>query len=77
MKNILYIGKYNGIIGGIERHIQSSAKLLQRNGYNVHYRYIEQGGNNREIFAGAFAGVKTFSADDDILQKADICFSTT
>ena len=28
MKNILYIGKYNGIIGGIERYMQLSAELL-------------------------------------------------
>ena len=32
MKNILYIGKYNGIIGGIERYMQKSADLLRQNG---------------------------------------------
>ena len=39
MKNIVYIGKYNGIIGGIERYMQKSAELLRRNGLLVHYLY--------------------------------------
>ena len=43
MKTILYIGKYNGIIGGIERYMQQSAALLMRNGFAVHYRYMEDG----------------------------------
>ena len=46
MKNILYIGKYNGIIGGIERYMQKSAELLRQNGFAVHYRYIENGGKD-------------------------------
>ena len=49
MKQILYIGKYNGIIGGIERYMQNSADLLQKNGFAVHYRYIEDGGKDQEI----------------------------
>ena len=36
MKNILYIGQYNGIIGGIERYMQKSAELLKRHGWTVH-----------------------------------------
>ena len=54
MKNILYIGRYNGIIGGIERYMQNSAKLLRRNGYIVHYLYTENGGKEQENFAAAF-----------------------
>ena len=72
MKNILYIGKYNGIIGGIERYIESSSKLLQNNGFTVHYRYIEQGGKNQEDFSGSFASIKVFSENDTLLQSADL-----
>ena len=43
MKNILYIGKYNGIVGGIERYMQKSAELLRRNAFAVHYLYTENG----------------------------------
>ena len=35
MNNILYIGRYNGIVGGIERYMQKSAELLRRNGFSV------------------------------------------
>ena len=72
MKTILYIGKYNGIIGGIERYMQKSAELLQQYGFAVHYRYIESGGKNESAFAGAFESVKIFSGDDEILQSADM-----
>ena len=72
MKQILYIGKYNGIIGGIERYIQNSADLLQKNGFAVHYRYIEDGGKDQERFTGTFESVKIFSPDDGILQTADL-----
>ena len=44
MKTILYIGKYNGIVGGIERYMQKSAELLRRHGLEVHYLYTENGG---------------------------------
>ena len=47
MKNILYIGKYNGIIGGIERYIQNSSILLRNNNYIVNYLYTENGGKDR------------------------------
>lgn len=72
MKTILYIGKYNGIIGGIERYMQQSAALLMRNGFAVHYRYIEEGGKDPETFAAAFAGIKLFSSADELLQRADL-----
>ena len=72
MKNILYIGQYNGIIGGIERYMQKSAELLKRHGWTVHYRYIEKNGKNQENFASAFDSIKIFSADDEILRRADL-----
>ena len=72
MKNILYIGKYNGIIGGIERYMQKSAELLKRNGFAVHLRYFETGGKNTCEFAAAFASVKLFSQDDELLNSADM-----
>ena len=72
MKNILYIGKYNGIVGGIERYVQKSAELLRRNGFAVHYLYTENGGMEQEIFAGAFDTIQIFSPENDWLKNADI-----
>ena len=72
MKNILYIGKYNGIIGGIERYMQKSADLLRQNGLEVHYLYTENGGNEQESFASAFDSVKLFSPGDAALQSAEL-----
>lgn len=72
MKNILYIGKYNGIIGGIERYMQKSADLLRRHGYTVHYRYIEPGGKDPEVFAAAFDSVKLFAPADEISKSVDL-----
>ena len=72
MKTILYIGKYNAIIGGIERYMQKSAELLQRNGFTVHYRYLENGGRDESAFASAFATIKKFSPDDELLQSCDM-----
>ena len=72
MKNILYIGKYNGIIGGIERYMQKSAELLQRNGFSLHYRYIEEGGEGQGAFASAFASIKKFTPHDELLKSCDM-----
>ena len=72
MKNILYIGKYNGIVGGIERYMQKSADLLRRNGFAVHYLYTENGGREQEIFASAFDSIQIFSPENDWLKNADI-----
>ena len=72
MKTILYIGKYNGIIGGIERYMQKSAELLRKYGFTVHYRYIEDGGKDQEIFNAAFDSIKSFVPKDEILQSADM-----
>ena len=60
MKNIVYIGKYNGIIGGIERYMQQSAELLRRNGFNVHYLHTDNGGKEQAKFADAFDSVSEF-----------------
>lgn len=72
MKNILYIGKYNGIIGGIERYMQKSAELLRNSGFAVHYRYIEKGGREQEKFAEAFDSIQIFSPENNLLKNADI-----
>ena len=72
MKTILYIGKYNGIIGGIERYMQKSAELLRRNGFAVHYRYFGQGGKDPEKFAGAFDSTELFSPEDFLLNTANL-----
>ena len=72
MKNILYIGKYNGIVGGIERYMQKSAELLRRNGFTVHYLYTENGGREQETFANAFESIAEFSPSDNLLSTADL-----
>ena len=72
MKNIIYIGRYNGIIGGIERYMQQSAELLRRNGYAVHYLYTENGGREQEKFAEAFDSIQIFSPGNNLLKNADI-----
>ena len=72
MKNILYIGKYNGIIGGIERYMQKSAELLRRNGFAMHCFYTEKGGKDQESFAAAFDSIAEFSPENPLLQSADM-----
>ena len=72
MKNIVYIGKYNGIIGGIERYMQKSAELLRRNGLSVHCLYTENGGRDQERFARSFDTVAMFSPENELLKSADM-----
>ena len=72
MKNILYIGRYNGIIGGIERYMQKSAELLRRNGFAIHYLYTENGGRDQAQFAGAFDTAAEFSLSNTLLASADL-----
>lgn len=72
MKNILYIGKYNGIIGGIERYMQKSAELLRSNGFTVHCLYTENGGKDQESFAGAFDSIAEFDTQNSLIQSADL-----
>ena len=72
MKNILYISKYNGIVGGIERYMQKSAELLRRNSFAVHYLYTENGGKEPESFANAFDTVQIFSPENNWLKNADM-----
>ena len=72
MKKIIYIGRYNGIIGGIERYMQNSAELLRRNGFAVHYLYTANGGRNQEGFAQAFDSVANFTPENNLLYAADI-----
>ena len=72
MKNIVYIGKYLGIIGGIERYMVQSAALLHRNGFAVHYLYTGETARNAEEFSAAFDSVQEFSAANEYLRTADL-----
>lgn len=72
MKNIVYIGKYLGIIGGIERYMFQSAALLRRNGFAVHYLYTGGSARNEEGFAAAFDSVEKFSGTHECLKNADL-----
>ena len=72
MKNILYIGTYNGIIGGIERYIQNSAILLRKNNYIVNYLYTTCGGVDKEIFAKSFDLMAKFDPENLAIKEADI-----
>ena len=72
MRHIVYIGRYNGIIGGIERYMQNSAELLRRNGFAVYCLYMENGGKAQEAFAGAFDQIAEFSPDHQLLKNADM-----
>ena len=72
MKNIFYIGRYNGIIGGIERYMEKSAALLRRNGFAVHCLYIENGGRDQEKFAQSFDSIEKFSGEDNFPASADL-----
>ena len=65
MKNIVYIGKYNGIIGGIERYMQKSAELLRRNGLSIHCLYTENGGRDQASFARSFDSINIFSPGNE------------
>ena len=72
MKNIVYIGKYLGIVGGIERYMQNSAALLRKNGFAVHYLYTGEAARNADDFSAAFDRVQEFSAANEYLQTADL-----
>ena len=72
MKNILYIGRYNGIIGGIERYMQKSAELLRRNGFAIHYLYTENGGREQETFAAAFDSLAIFTPENRLISESDL-----
>lgn len=72
MKSIVYIGKFLGIIGGIERYMQHSAILLRRNGFTVHYLYTGETTRNAEEFTAAFDSVQKFSVANEYLQTADM-----
>ena len=71
MKKILYLGKYNGIVGGIERYMQNSAGLLRRNGFSVHYLYTGSGGKEQDDFARSFDSTAVFSPENELLKTAD------
>ena len=70
MQMILYIGKYNGIVGGIERYMQNSACLLRKNGFSVHYLYTEDGGREQDEFARSFDSIQRFTPESKLLKNA-------
>ena len=72
MKTILYLGRYNGVIGGIERYMQSSAALLRQNGFAVHYLYTENGGREQEKFAQSFDSIACFTPENSLITSADM-----
>ena len=72
MKNILYIGNCNGIIGGIERYMQNSSLLLRKNGFSVHCLYMEKSGREVEKFASSFDSIEPFTPGNKLLARADL-----
>ena len=72
MKNILYIGKYNGIVGGIERYMQKSAELLRKNGFSVHCLYTDNGAREQACFAAAFDSIAPFVPESEAVSSADM-----
>lgn len=72
MKKIVYIGKYNGIVGGIERYMQSSAELLRRSGFSVHLLYTENAGRNQDHFAASFDSVSEFAEGCPLPEHSDL-----
>ena len=72
MKEAVYIGRYNGIIGGIERYMQKSAELLRAHDFRVHYLYTENGGREQERFCSSFDSVSQLSAGNVLLESAHI-----
>ncbi len=72
MKKIVYIGKYLGIVGGIERYMQNSAGLLRKNGFAVYYLYTGETVRNAEEFAASFDCVQKFSCGLEVLKNADL-----
>ena len=72
MKNIVYIGKYNGVVGGIERYMQQSAALLRRNGFTVSLLHTGNGGKEQKKFAASFDRIEKFTPDNQLIKSCDI-----
>lgn len=71
MTQIVYIGNYLGIVGGIERYMQHSAALLRNNGFKVHYLYTGTTARDVDAFSASFDRVQRFSQDADCLRQAE------
>ncbi len=72
MKKIVYIGRFNGIVGGIERYMMQSGKLLRRHGFQVDYLYTQAGGKDQQHFSAAFDSAAIFSPHSPLLPEADM-----
>ena len=60
MPRIRFVNQYAGIIGGIERYMERTARLLRRNGFTVDCCYEEKAKDSERFFT-AFDRVETIS----------------
>lgn len=72
MKNVVYIGRYLGMVGGIERYMFQSAQLLRDHGVRVNYLYTGEAARDEFRFAEAFDAVSRFSDGAEFLKQADL-----
>ena len=61
MPRIRFVNQYAGIIGGIERYMEQTSRLLRRNGFTVDCCYTEKT-QDSERFLGAFDRTEPVSA---------------
>ena len=60
MPRIRFVNHYAGIIGGIERYMERTARLLRPNGFSVDCCYAERA-RDAERFLAAFDRAETIS----------------
>ena len=68
MPRIRFVNQYAGIIGGIERYMEHTARLLRSNGSSVDCCYAEKA-RDSERFLAAFDRTETIS--DALKHSAD------
>lgn len=68
MPRIRFVNQYAGIIGGIERYMERTARLLRSNGFSVDCCYAEKA-RDAERFLGAFDRAETIP--DALKRPAD------
>ncbi len=72
MKNVVYIGRYLGIVGGIERYMLRSAQLLRNQGVRVSYLHSGEMARDELRFAAAFDAVSRFTDGAELLRRAEL-----
>ena len=72
MKNVVYIGRYLGIVGGIERYMLRSAQLLRNQGVRVSYLHSGEVARDELRFAAAFDAVSRFTDGAELLRRAEL-----